>query len=290
MAFEGLFPKCHHCDNPATLAVWGGMNEAKLPACQTCYRIHWPNNTAESLDDILPGRRKAKMQFDSVQDSGAREEFSTGSRRDTQTGKGRPDLIPPYPMERLAKHYENGANKYGDRNWEKGQPLMRYIASAKRHITDIEKGMTDEDHFAAVIWNIMAFMHTQYMIEHFVLPQELDNYKEAVEQYRKAAEFEHLKAVGEELRYKGAYDGLGLISEKRQEELDRVIPATKTEGSEQFISSDDAEKDAIQIGLEKLRKALFMDSESECIQAIYDAEQQYNLGKPFRDLTKKSWK
>lgn len=236
-----MYPKCQSCGNPATLAVHQGINLYKALVCQTCYRERWSPAIVESLDDLIPGRRK--MTFDKVQDSGAREEFSTGSRRDTQTGKGRPDLIPPYPMERLAKHYENGANKYGDRNWEKGQPLMRYIASAKRHIIDIEKGMTDEDHFAAVIWNIMSFMHTQYMIERHVLPQELDNYTESVAQHRAAEEFEHLKAVGEEPRYKGIYDGLGLISESRREELDRVegmfeIPATKTEGSEQFIPSD----------------------------------------------------
>lgn len=52
------------------------------------------------------------MEFDAVTDSGVREEFATGSRRDSRDGKGRYDLIPPIPMKRLARHYENGAKKY----------------------------------------------------------------------------------------------------------------------------------------------------------------------------------
>lgn len=33
----------------------------------------------------------------------------------------------------VAKHFEDGAKKYGDRNWEKGIPCDRYIDSAVRH-------------------------------------------------------------------------------------------------------------------------------------------------------------
>lgn len=63
--------------------------------------------------------------FNEVKDSGKRQEFQTGSIRDTREGKGRYDLLPPHAIFRLAKHFENGAKKYGDRNWEKGQPLSR---------------------------------------------------------------------------------------------------------------------------------------------------------------------
>ncbi|HUS51203.1 MAG TPA: dATP/dGTP diphosphohydrolase domain-containing protein, partial [Candidatus Paceibacterota bacterium] len=73
------------------------------------------------------------MEFKEVKDSGKRQDFDTGSRRDTRDGKGRYDLLPVRAIKRLAKHYENGAKKYGDRNWEKGQPLSRYLDSALRH-------------------------------------------------------------------------------------------------------------------------------------------------------------
>ena len=69
-----------------------------------------------------------------IKDSGQREDFSTGARRDTQTGKPRFDLIPSGPMYRLAMVYSRGADKYAARNWEKGQPVMRYFSSAMRHL------------------------------------------------------------------------------------------------------------------------------------------------------------
>lgn len=115
------------------------------------------------------------MNFDDVKDSGARQEFDTGSKRDTNKGKGRFDLIPPYAMYRLARHYENGAVKYGDRNWEMGQPLARYLDSAERHLNSIKLGLVDEDHLSAIVWNILSIIETQKRIEMGILPKELDN-------------------------------------------------------------------------------------------------------------------
>lgn len=115
------------------------------------------------------------MQFNEVKDSGRREEFDTGSRRDTREGKGRYDLISPIFLERLAIHLENGARKYGERNWEKGQPLMRYLDSSMRHIQKYMKGHRDEDHLSAAAWNLQAFIHTEAMINIGRLPSELDD-------------------------------------------------------------------------------------------------------------------
>ena len=115
------------------------------------------------------------VNFEEVKDSGKREEFSTGSRRDIRHGKGRFDLMSPFVLERDARHLENGARKYGDRNWEKGQPLSRYYDSAVRHLNKFMMGHTDEDHLAAARWNIAALMHTQHMIEVGTLPSELND-------------------------------------------------------------------------------------------------------------------
>jgi hypothetical protein len=115
------------------------------------------------------------MEFKKVKDSGKRQEFKTGSVRDTSEGKGRYDLISPISLSRLAKHFENGAVKYGDRNWEKGQPMCRYLDSAIRHIYKHLEGMRDEDHLAAAAWNVLGAIHTEEMIERGLLPKELDN-------------------------------------------------------------------------------------------------------------------
>ena len=60
------------------------------------------------------------MEYDAVKDSGKGRKWNTGSVRDTRTNKGRYDLLPVYAIKRLAQHFEHGAVKYGDRNWEKG--------------------------------------------------------------------------------------------------------------------------------------------------------------------------
>lgn len=101
--------------------------------------------------------------------------FSTGSVRDSREGKGRYDLISPFAMRRLARRCEEGAKKYGDRNWEKGQNLSAIIDSTQRHIDQIKMGDTSEDHPGAAFWGLMAFIHTQEMIDADVLPKELDD-------------------------------------------------------------------------------------------------------------------
>lgn len=128
------------------------------------------------------------MSFDKVQDSGIRQNFTTGSVRDTNEGKPRFDLISLLASQRLAMHYANGAKKYGDRNWEKGQPLSRYIESAERHLFKLKMGFTDEDHESAVVWNIMAFMHTKMMIKAQALSIELDNMPVYTDAVRKLVE------------------------------------------------------------------------------------------------------
>lgn len=94
-----------------------------------------------------------------IQDSGERREFDTGAVRDIQEGKGRFDLIPYEGLMRLAQHYENGLKKYGERNWEKGIPISGCINSAFRHVLKYIAGWNDEDHLAAIAWNVFAIMH-----------------------------------------------------------------------------------------------------------------------------------
>src|SRR5690242_21447991 len=93
-----------------------------------------------------------------LKDSGERRQFKTGAVRDRAAGKGRYDLIPSQMMFRLARHYEAGALKYSDRNWEKGMEFSVYVDAAKRHLEKYVDGWMDEDHLAAAIWNIAALM------------------------------------------------------------------------------------------------------------------------------------
>jgi len=113
-----------------------------------------------------------------ILDSGQRHEFDTGSRRDIRTDKGRYDLLPPHAVFRLARVFEKGAEKYGDRNWEKGQPLSRYLDSMLRHTFRFLAGERNEDHLAQAVWNGMALMETAHRIDSGLLPDELNDLNE----------------------------------------------------------------------------------------------------------------
>ena len=112
-----------------------------------------------------------------ILDSGKRQSFCTGAVRDVQTDKGRYDLLPPEAIAALARHFEGGSRKYGDRNWEKGVPLSRYLDSALRHTFKVLAGMDDEPHAEAAMWNMATFIATRQRILDGDLPKELNDLK-----------------------------------------------------------------------------------------------------------------
>ena len=64
-------------------------------------------------------------------------------------------------MLEVSKHYEDGANKYSERNWEKGIPLHCYIDSGVRHYLKYSRGDDDERHDRAFLWNMLGALWTQ---------------------------------------------------------------------------------------------------------------------------------
>lgn len=60
----------------------------------------------------------------------------------------------------VSKHFEEGAKKYGEHNWQKGIPTHCYIDSAVRHYLKWLRGDTDEPHDRAFVWNIMCCIWT----------------------------------------------------------------------------------------------------------------------------------
>lgn len=96
-----------------------------------------------------------------LNDSGKREEFPSGMVRDTHDDKPRPDLESPFFRERLGYVFARGMKKYGERNWEKGAPFSRFLASAERHLNQWKKGERDEDHLAQAVWNLHAIIHLE---------------------------------------------------------------------------------------------------------------------------------
>lgn len=60
----------------------------------------------------------------------------------------------------VAKHFEEGATKYGDNNWRKGIPVRCYIDSAIRHYLKWLRCDEDEPHDRAFCWNILCGIWT----------------------------------------------------------------------------------------------------------------------------------
>lgn len=79
--------------------------------------------------------------------------------------------IPTMLLE-VSKHFEEGCQKYGDNNWQKGIPVRCYIDSAVRHYLKYSRGDDDEPHDRAFCWNILCAIWT---CKH---KPELNDYKE----------------------------------------------------------------------------------------------------------------
>lgn len=72
----------------------------------------------------------------------------------------------------LSKHFEDGAKKYEDNNWQKGIPVSAYMDSGPRHYLKWLRGDDDEPHDRAFMWNIVCCIWTM------THKPELDNFTE----------------------------------------------------------------------------------------------------------------
>jgi dATP/dGTP diphosphohydrolase, N-terminal len=104
-----------------------------------------------------------------VKDSGARQKFASGMQRDTDEGKTLWHLVASGPMlRRWAEHLTAGARKYTANNWMKATgpaELARFRESAFRHFMQWFSGDRDEDHAAAVMFNLNGAEYVQGRID-----------------------------------------------------------------------------------------------------------------------------
>lgn len=117
----------------------------------------------------------AMKEFGALKDSGSREEFKSGSVRDKQSGKGALELVPDWVIWLVSRVYEEGAKKYAARNWELGQPLSQYVRSAGNHLAKLKVGMRDEPHASQVIWNMIGYIFTAWLVKIGARPKELSD-------------------------------------------------------------------------------------------------------------------
>lgn len=105
-----------------------------------------------AVNEFMSDMKMAKGQ-------GKMETNENGVKRESNKGRGAFYLFPYEALEELAKWYEAGAEKYGERNWEKGISVKDCMNRMARHSAKACNGWLDEGpfaHLAAVIWNAMA--------------------------------------------------------------------------------------------------------------------------------------
>ncbi len=137
----------------------------------TDYALLEPTGRGEegTLTDTRPEGRISQGRF-TTKDSGERASFASGMVRDTNKGKARFDLLLAEGISygnqfltRVAELFARGAEKYADRNWEQAnstEELARMKESAFRHFIQWMSGEEDEDHAAAVVFNLLAYEST----------------------------------------------------------------------------------------------------------------------------------
>jgi hypothetical protein len=119
-----------------------------------------------------------------TKDSGEKAVHSDGVQRDTQKGKRLFTLMFPkgVPLAqqlivRVADLYTRGAEKYGDRNWENSKSadtLAHHEDALWRHFMNFYfEENVEEDHAAAIIWNINAVELTRRNMRRAEVRQEV---------------------------------------------------------------------------------------------------------------------
>jgi hypothetical protein len=126
-----------------------------------------------SAKDLTNSLQAIAVNDFQVKDSGSREELGNGFVRDTEDGKADfarvlringLDLLPAEFLERWGAHMVKGAEKYGPDNWRQAEgeyAMERFARSATRHLRQLIRGDRDEDHAAAVAFNVAAMEYVR---------------------------------------------------------------------------------------------------------------------------------
>lgn len=189
MALRGisLATPCTGCSHPLNLHSHVGHPDEVCLACasctgyvpDSCYSGHAKG--CEHMKDTSrpmqcraehPDRPLPPVSGYQTKDSGSRAEYDSGMVRDTQEGKARFELLLPLGvpyeaqfMVRVAELMARGAEKYTSRNWEKAtgdEEMERFKSSALRHLMQWAAGEDDEDHAAAVVFNLLGYETTKW--------------------------------------------------------------------------------------------------------------------------------
>jgi hypothetical protein len=115
--------------------------------------IRWSGDSilAQPADDIRPGTTA---------------KFGTGAVRSSDVEQFRYDLVSPIGLREVARACAEGAEKYGDWNWEKGMPVHDLLNHVIAHIYKFLGGDRSEPHLGHAAWGMLAAIHSQELWPH----------------------------------------------------------------------------------------------------------------------------
>jgi hypothetical protein len=93
--------------------------------------------------------------------------LESGMVRSDDTGKPDYTLIDLELLERWAVHMTAAAGAKGRNNWRRAHTradLDRFLASAWRHFLAFQRGDDDEDHAAALLFNVAGALHVRKLL------------------------------------------------------------------------------------------------------------------------------
>jgi len=97
---------------------------------------------------------------------GTTAKFGTGAVRSDTVEAFRYDLVSPIGLREVARACAEGAEKYGDWNWEKGMPVHDLLNHAIAHIYEFLSGDRGEPHLGHAAWNLLAAIHSHELWKH----------------------------------------------------------------------------------------------------------------------------
>jgi hypothetical protein len=109
----------------------------------------WDAFTRQTGDGVMGGAS-----------AGTTAKFGTGAIRSATFEEFRYDLVSPIGLREVARACAEGAEKYGDWNWEKGMPVHDLLNHAIAHIYGFLSGDRSEPHLGHAAWNLLAAIHS----------------------------------------------------------------------------------------------------------------------------------
>lgn len=109
-----------------------------------------------------------------------------GSAQRFNKGKIRYDLIPVYSQKQYAMVLTKGAEKYGDRNWQKGMSWMSVVSSLERHLQAFKQG-EDFDSETGLLHTAHIMCNASFLSEYYKIYPEGDDRFHSYMQSRKIA-------------------------------------------------------------------------------------------------------